>query len=1021
MSRRFDPSWYLSLLLWLYGLPLWGQRFDLRTYSVGEGLAQSQAYALVEDRRGYLWVGTRGGGLCRFDGERFRTYNTRDGLASNYLLALHEAPDGRLWIGTDHGVSRFDGLTFSSLRLREDRPVPVQAIVVRHDSLAWLGSSEGLYRHDGHSTQRVALPGPRPHAAVATLWPEGERLWVGHEGGLSCWENGQWRHYDQAQGLPRTTITALLRDSTGRLWVGTYGSGLYRQRRARFDPVPQVATNRIIFDLHQAPDGYLWMATLRSGAIRLHPRDTTRLVLDEGDGLPTNHVRTLLTDRSGSLWLGTSGGGLSKYYGQQFLHQDQRSGLPARAVYALAEDLDCRLWIGAGAGGLAWHDGRDWHLLADSLAFPRVKVKALLRDRRGQLWAGTEGQGLWTCQDAQWYALDSRHGLSGNWVRDLCEDAEGAIWVATAGGGLTRLTRGRDTLDADSVPRPQWRSRYWTTQTGLPQNRINALHCDRRNRIWYGSVEQGLGYLDALRRRPVNLTLPGGPGSNAVRVMVEDAYGYLWVGTAGGGLLRLDLYAADPLADVLVVKEGLTSANLYVVIFDEQGQLWIGSETGLDRATLDPDRQVIDIRHFSYADGFLGVETCRDAALLDHAGNLWFGTVNGLTQYHPRSQQGPARPPVISLQDVSLFYTSLSQTEYAAQLGPWQEVTGEIRLSHRDNHLSFDFAGVNLDNPGALRYQWQLLGWEPHWSPVSPKSDATYSNLPPGRYTFRVRAANEDLLWSEALTVGPFVIEPPYWWRWWFIGGSSLLLALLIGLLFRLRLNRVRREAQAAQQRLEMEKHLLEVEQKALRLQMNPHFIFNALNSIQALIGAQDTRTARYYLAKFSRLMRMVLENSREARIPLAAEIDMLTDYLSLERFSRGETFDFAIDCEGELDPEGGLIPPLLIQPFVENAIIHGVAHLTERKGCIKVAFAREGDTLRCVVTDNGIGRERASQLRSQHGHHQKSTALRVIQERLDLLPGQDGQPSSLEIVDLVAPDGSPVGTQVRLYIPWEE
>jgi ligand-binding sensor domain-containing protein/two-component sensor histidine kinase len=1009
-------SW---LALWLFPGLLWAQRFDLRTYSVGEGLAQSQVFALLEDQRGYLWMGTRGGGLCRFDGQRFRTYNTRDGLVNNYLLALHEAPDGRLWIGTDQGLSLFDGQAFTNFRLAEDHAVAVQAVEAIHDSLIWLGSSEGLYRYDGDTAEGVALPGSLPHASVNTLRREGDSLWVGHAAGLSLWANQRWQHFDHHQGLPRAAITALARGPEGQLWVGTYGAGLYQQRRSRFDPVPEVEANQVIFDLALTADGHLWVATLQSGALRLSLRDSSRLTLNEGDGLPTNHVHALASDRWGNLWLGTSGGGLSEYYGQQFVHQDQRTGLPARAVYAVAEDVDCRLWIGAGAEGLAWFDGQRWQLLADSLALPRVKMRTLFRDRDGYLWAGTEGQGLLVQRDAQWVTLDAQRGLSGNWVRDFCQDQAGDLWVATAGGGLTRLQAMADTLDADSLPQPQWRSRFWTTQTGLAQDRINVLHCDRRDRIWYGTAGEGLGYLDASRRRPVNLPLPGGAGSNAVRVMVEDAYGYLWVGTAGGGIIRLSIYADDPLAEAVVFKDGLTSANLYLLIFDEQGQLWIGSETGLDRATLDPDRQVIDIRHFGYADGFLGVETCRDAALQDQEGNLWFGTVDGLTQYNPRSNQGTANPPIIGLEEVSLFYTPLSQTAYASKLGPWSTLREEIRLPYRQNHLSFDFAGINLDHPQAVRYQWQLEGWEPGWTPVSLKSDATYSNLPPGSYTFRVKAANEDLVWSKPLKVGPFVIERPYWQHWWFIGGGLLLLALLIGLIFRLRLNRVRREARQAQQRLEMEKHLLEVEQKALRLQMNPHFIFNALNSIQSLIGAQDTRTARFYLAKFSRLMRMVLENSREGRIPLASEIEMLADYLSLERFSRGDAFAFEIDSAEDLDPEALLIPPLLIQPFVENAIIHGVAHQAG-PGRITVAFDREGDYLRCVITDNGIGRERAAQLSSQHGHHQKSTALRVIQERLDLLPGLNGQQPGLEIVDLSTKEGAPLGTQVWVRIPWE-
>ena len=217
-----------------------------------------------------------------------------------------------------------------------------------------------------------------------------------------------------------------------------------------------------------------------------------------------------------------------------------------------------------------------------------------------------------------------------------------------------------------------------------------------------------------------------------------------------------------------------------------------------------------------------------------------------------------------------------------------------------------------------------------------------------------------------------------------------------------------------------MEKHLLSLEQKALQLQMNPHFIFNALNSIQSLISQKDEKKARYQLAKFSKLMRSILENSRSQVITLEDEIQTLQDYLAIEKSSRGNTFDFKVTTLLEVDTEELMIPPMILQPFVENAIIHGVAHLTEN-GKIDIHFLQKNKILECSIQDNGIGREAAKEIKSQIEHQHKSAALEVTQERLDILNKDMRGLKSLEITDLKNKNGDASGTKVLVRLLVEE
>jgi LytS/YehU family sensor histidine kinase len=245
-----------------------------------------------------------------------------------------------------------------------------------------------------------------------------------------------------------------------------------------------------------------------------------------------------------------------------------------------------------------------------------------------------------------------------------------------------------------------------------------------------------------------------------------------------------------------------------------------------------------------------------------------------------------------------------------------------------------------------------------------------------------------------------------------------VLASIAVSLVFKWRVNRIKEKARQQQQKIMMEKEIVELEQKALRLQMNPHFIFNALNSIQSQIGTDNEQTARYYLAKFSRLMRQILDNSRNPVITLEEEISTLENYLLIEKFCNGDRFDYKITVDPKIEKDYVRIPPMILQPFIENSIKHGMKHIDGKRGLIEVEFIQKGDLLECSVTDNGIGRKQSEKLNSTSKEtYHKSTALLVTQERLDLLKDSRNI-KSLEIIDLYNEKGEAAGTKVIVRIP---
>jgi hypothetical protein len=466
-------------------------------------------------------------------------------------------------------------------------------------------------------------------------------------------------------------------------------------------------------------------------------------------------------------------------------------------------------------------------------------------------------------------------------------------------------------------------------------------------------------------------------------------------------------------------KSGIASNNIYSLIFDNKNQLWAGSELGVDRITFGRKNEVKECRHFGKTDGFQGVEVYRNACFKDREGKLWFGTVNGATVYNPSEDVTFSNPPRVHFTGVKLFFDDIENTRYGDSLQPWFPVPQKLVLPHHQNSLTFSFAGIYQRNPEAVRYRWKLKGLNSDWSPSLAQQEVTYSNLPPGSYTFMVLACNEYNIWNEEPATLSFRILSPFWKRWWFVLLVAVTIAAVIWYYFQSRLEKIKEKNRIERERLEMEKNLVELEQEASRLQMNPHFIFNALNSIQGFISTNDALQAKKYLSKFGRLMRLILENAREKYIPLQKEIEMLENYMDLEKLCKNDKFKYSISVEPEIDAASLEIPPMMIQPFVENAILHGIKN-KEESGNIELSFRIKNATLICEVTDDGIGRKKAAEIRTKYNINHKSTAINVTQKRLEQLGIATGQPAGFEIFDLTDASTNALGTKVVISIPVE-
>jgi hypothetical protein len=343
----------------------------------------------------------------------------------------------------------------------------------------------------------------------------------------------------------------------------------------------------------------------------------------------------------------------------------------------------------------------------------------------------------------------------------------------------------------------------------------------------------------------------------------------------------------------------------------------------------------------------------------------------------------------------------------------------EINLEHNQNIFSFNFAAIDYVNPEDNRHFFMLENYDAGWNEAGSDRRAIYFNVPPGNYVFRVKAVNSYGVWAEKSI--SIVITPPWWSNWWLrIATAIFIVAALYGLIrwrlhknFKLKLEQAEKNKQLA----ELKHKAAELEMQALRSQMNPHFIFNSLNSINRFILQNNKSQASEYLTKFSRLVRLILQNSQAAFISLESELESLGLYLALEALRFDYHFDYTIDVEDDLDLSVIKLPPMIIQPYIENAIWHGLMHKRE-KGHLVIQLRQENESLLCRIIDDGIGRKKAAELRSKSASSHKSMGMRITADRMAILQEEKQTDCYIEINDLVLADGTAGGTEVTLKIP---
>lgn len=935
----------------------------------------------------------------------FKQLTTRDGLAQSQVRAMAHDAEGYLWFGTLGGASRFDGLSFDGLTVQDGLPdAQVSAIATTVDGTLWLGSGNALVRVAGRKLRSEPIPGADRGARVMGLVPM-------PDGGLLIGTDGFGVHVRNAKGIrpwpgypaDAAQVRALLRLRDGSVLVGHRGGLLHCADGICRTIAVGDAEPKLVSALAEAEDGSWWVGTLGSGLYRIAPDGRLLAEYDEESGLLQNNVRCLLRDDRGRLWIGSKLG-LNQFDGQRMRTFTVHQGLPNDNIQCAFQDREGNLWFGTdGAGALRY--------LGDSFVTFTVKdglcsdlVMNITPDAKGDLWLGTYDNGV--CRLDGMAMITTLDGLPNNTVWCGLLDADGSLWFGTS-EGLAHVVNGV-VERAKGAPL-------------LAGSRVFTLHQDSTGRIWCGTRE---GLFSFARNGPLERHDPGAEGPpRAVRAilaapsgglelagdegffryregrftrlgpeqglsdatalcLLRDHAGRTWVGTANG---LTCLLPTGP--HVLRFAQDYGSNYIDFLQADARGWIWAGTNNGLFH--FQPDSLLADPaahRHVTMSDGLRGLEFNLNAAHGWTKGRMLFGSATGLVLHHaPESgEDGRSRSaPGIIIRGVRSFLQSSDWKGQCDSLDRNGLPVG-LHVGHRRHYLTFDYAATAFARPEDVRYRYRLVGLDADWLPPTDARFASFSNLPHGDYTFEVIAAVGDGPWSPPATFS-FRIDPPYWARWWFFAACALVAAGGAYGIHRFRA--LRRERREKTRQLVLRSRMLQLEQQALNANMNRHFVFNALNSIQFHINRQDRGTASRYLTSFAKLIRKNLDASQSDTTTLAEELERLELYLKLEHMRFKDKFRYTIQVDPQVDAGAVRLPAMMLQPYVENSIWHGILPM-EGQGHVSITAALSPDPGRVLVRieDDGIGVEQSQQAKAGAEKDHISRGIEITKGRADVL-----------------------------------
>jgi ligand-binding sensor domain-containing protein len=966
------------------------QQFNYTTITTTQGLPSTETYAVLKDKRGYVWFATDHG-LARYNGKEFTTYNFSDGLTDNTVLRMCEDNKGRIWFVThSNELFYWEGgkihKTSLSKLLSITLPAwdPIFTLYIDSSQNIWFNSLSGLYISDKQH-QYTTLTKRKPFNG----------------------RNTSIEVIDNKIALDLKIRKSKLKSVTDPFYTYNFA---YRENNTiqYFDTLIQKKDLKITINRNDA-------AYSKNGTI-FYSHDFTLFCISKNKKIETikfdKEIIEITIDEKNNLWVGLWKGGL-QYFKNADIHSRpvrmlndctvsdvwaDASGawcttlekgvfyIPSLSIYAYSNipNLNDRIFsistfrdkmLISTLGNLIFETQPDTILpftLFKKFQPPGIKFYGLreFNDKIYLIW-GEHTDIL----DQSLNKIGPNEPVTGYLAgQDLLKGPDNSLWLLNV-TGVKELTCNKEPTPVYTVP-----------------YRLTSAVVDKGRRLLIGSkrgiylIENGriswLNKINPLLKCPISQLL-------------KDAEGTVWIATAGNGLLK---FKNNKVAQISI-REGLISNICTSLEMDKSGNLWIGTNKGLSclRNSTDTNKKW-EIKNLTVSNGLTSNEICHLKAFKN---TLWVGTKLGLNSI-----------------DLDNVFTNDESPTYiqSVRINNKTVEPDQSTFRHDQNTVKIELDGLAYSGNSEQRFRFRLIGLDSTWQEIKT-NEVLFNSLPPGNYSFQASVINADGTWSKKKALYHFIINKPFWFTWWFILLELIVVALIVYLIILWRTNIIRKKEH---EKLKINKLLAEYQMKALTAQMNPHFIFNAINSIQNFIIQNHSTLAYDYLIKFSNLIRMVLNNSKDNEISLQQELETLAIYVELEQLRFENSFDYRVNIDPGLDINSLVIPALLLQPYIENGIWHGLMPLENRKGTITLTIIEQDEFLKITITDNGIGRKASGLIEKKMvSKHHRSVGMELTGKRIEVF-GQEST-FSLQIIDNYNENNEPTGTTVEIILPMVE